>query len=147
MMFVQISMVVIARSKFSVMKSALFAAAFFAAKGYSVQPSYEATRHDIIQAIELGSPEKLTAFCRGLQQYSPVDSHLKPEPAPMPGYADPVVMAGGTFIQGSSIELSADAPIRAPYIGYLQGALTYAHGRLGVEGAIARLLEKGLIAL
>ena len=105
------------------MKSALFAAAFFAA------------RHDIIQAIELGSPEKLTAFCRGLQQYSPVDSHLKPEPAPMPGYADPVVMAGGTFIQGSSIELSADGPLREPYAIYLQGGLTFEHALLALLGA------------
>ena len=117
------------------MKSAVFAAAFFAAKGYPVQPSCEATRHDIIQAIELRSPEKLTAFCRGLQKYSPVDSHLKPEPAPMPGYADPVVMAGGTFIQGSSIELSADAPLREPYAIYLQGGLTFEHALLALLGA------------
>ena len=123
------------------MKSALFAAAFFAAKGYSVQPSCEATRHDIIQAIELRSPEKLTAFCRGLQKYSPVDSHLKPEPAPMPGYADPVVMAGGTFIQGSSIELSADGPLREPYAIYLQGGLTFEHALLALLGAAEAMDE------
>ena len=117
------------------MKSALFAAAFFAAKGYSVQLSWDQVRQDIIQAIELRSPEKLTAFCRGLQKYSPVDSHLKPEPAPMPGYADPVVMAGGTFIQGSSIELSADAPLREPYAVYLQGGLTFEHSLLALLGA------------
>ena len=123
------------------MKSALFAAAFFAAKGYSVQPSCDVARHDIIQAIELGSPEKLTAFCRGLQQYSPVDSHLKPEPAPMPGYADPVVMAGGTFIQGSSIELSADGPLREPYAIYLQGGLTFEHALLALLGAAEEMDE------
>ena len=78
---------------------------------------------------------------------SPVDAEAVPEPWDMPGYQDPVIMAAGTFVSGASIELSADAPIRAPYIGYLQGALTYAHGRLGIEGAIARLVEKGLVAL
>ncbi len=117
------------------MKSALFAAAFFASMGYAVHPSSDRVRHDIIQGIELRTPEKLTAFCRGLQKYSPVDSHLKPEPAPMPGYADPVVMAGGTFVQGSSIELSADGPLRAPYAVYLQGGLTFEHALLALLGA------------
>ena len=117
------------------MKSAVFAAAFFADLGYSVHPSSEVVRNDIIQGIELRTPEKLTAFCRGLQKYSPVDSHVKPEPAPMPGYADPVVMAGGTFVQGSSIELSADGPLRAPYAVYLQGGLTFEHAVLALLGA------------
>lgn len=117
------------------MKSALFAAAFFAAIGYAVHPAHDVVRHDIIQGIELRTPEKLTAFCRGLQKYSPVDSHLKPEPAPMPGYPDPVVMAGGTFVQGSSIELSADGPLRAPYAVYLQGGLTFEHAILAILGA------------
>ena len=116
-------------------KSALFAAAFFAAQGYPVQPAPMELRHDIIQGIELGQPEKLIAFCRGLQKYSPVDSHLKPEAAPMPGYADPVVMAGGTFVQGSSIELSADGPLRPPYAVYLQGGLTFEHAVIALLGA------------
>lgn len=126
------------------MKSALFAAAFFGALGYSVHPKCDEVRHDIIQGIELRSPEKLIAFCRGLQKYSPVDSHLKPEPAPMPGYADPVVMAGGTFVQGSSIELSADGPLREPYAVYLQGGLTFEHALLALLGAADEMnREKG----
>lgn len=121
------------------LKSALFAAEFFATLGYSVHPAANTTRFDIIQAIELGTAAKLTAFCRGLQKYSPVDSHLKPEPAPMPGYSDPVVMAGGTFIQGSSIELSADGPLRAPYAIYLQGGLTFEHSLLALLGAATEM--------
>ncbi len=121
------------------LKSALFAAAFFAALGYPVHPVYQTLRNDIIQSITLGSAEKLTAFCRGLQKYSPVDSHLKPEPAPMPGYPDPVVMAGGTFVQGSSIELSADGPLRAPYAVYLQGGLTFEHSLLALLGAATEI--------
>ena len=121
------------------LKSALFAAAFFAALGYPVHPVCQALRNDIIQSITLGSAEKLTAFCRGLQKYSPVDSHLKPEPAPMPGYPDPVVMAGGTFVQGSSIELSADGPLRAPYAVYLQGGLTFEHSLLALLGAATEM--------
>lgn len=117
------------------MKSALFAAAFFSALGYPVHPHCDSIRQDIIQRIELGSPERLVAFCRGLQHYSPVDSHVKPEPSPMPGYPDPVVMAGGTFVQGSSIELSADAPLRVPYAVYLQGGLTFEHALIALLGA------------
>jgi cystathionine beta-lyase family protein involved in aluminum resistance len=125
------------------MKSALFAAAFFAAQGYPVQPSASCVRHDIIQGIELGRAEKLVAFCRGLQKYSPVDSHLKPEPAPMPGYPDPVVMAGGTFVQGSSIELSADGPMRPPYAVYLQGGLTFEHAVMALMGAADEMARTG----
>ena len=125
------------------MKSALFAAAFFEAQGYPVHPSASCVRHDIIQGIELGRAEKLVAFCRGLQKYSPVDSHLKPEPAPMPGYPDPVVMAGGTFVQGSSIELSADGPMRPPYAVYLQGGLTFEHAVLALLGAADEMTRSG----
>ena len=125
------------------LKSALFAAAFFAALGYPVHPTAQISRNDIIQSITLGSAEKLTAFCRGLQKYSPVDSHLKPEPAPMPGYPDPVVMAGGTFVQGSSIELSADGPLREPYAVYLQGGLTFEHSLLALLGAAAEMSGDG----
>lgn len=126
------------------LKSALFAASFFASQGYPVQPAPATIRHDIIQGIELGQAEKLVAFCRGLQKYSPVDSHLKPEAAPMPGYADPVVMAGGTFVQGSSIELSADGPLRPPYAVYLQGGLTFEHSLIALLGA-ATEMSKSLL--
>ena len=126
------------------MKSALFAASFFSSQGYPVQPAPATVRHDIIQGIELGQAEKLVAFCRGLQKYSPVDSHLKPEAAPMPGYADPVVMAGGTFVQGSSIELSADGPLRPPYAVYLQGGLTFEHSLIALLGA-ATEMSKSLL--
>ena len=126
------------------LKSAVFAASFFAAQGYPVQPAPATLRHDIIQGIELGRAEKLIAFCRGLQKYSPVDSHLKPEAAPMPGYADPVVMAGGTFVQGSSIELSADGPLRAPYAVYLQGGLTFEHAVIALLGAADEMSRFGI---
>lgn len=120
-------------------KGALFAAAFFELLGYEVFPKYTQKRSDIIQAITLGSAEKMVAFCRGLQQFSPVDGHVKPEPSSMPGYADPVIMAGGTFVQGSSIELSADGPIRPPYAVYLQGGLTFEHCLIGTLGAASEL--------
>ncbi len=116
-------------------KGAIFAAALFEELGYSVYPKWTAERSDIIQAIELGSPEKMTAFCQGLQHYSPVDAHVKPEPSGMPGYQDQVIMAAGTFVQGASIELSADGPLREPYIVYLQGGLTFEHALIGVLGA------------
>jgi cystathionine beta-lyase family protein involved in aluminum resistance len=116
-------------------KGAIFAAFLFNLLGYKTVPKPDEIRSDIIQAIELGSPEKMVAFCQGLQQYSPVDAHVKPVPGPMPGYSDQVIMAGGTFIQGSSIELSADGPLRPPYIVYLQGGLTFEHAMLGILGA------------
>ncbi|MBU2704056.1 cystathionine beta-lyase family protein involved in aluminum resistance [Sporomusaceae bacterium BoRhaA] len=120
-------------------KGAIFAAAYFSLLGYKVFPQANESRSDIIQAITLGSPEKMVAFCRGLQHFSPVDAHAFPEPSGMPGYADAVIMAGGTFIQGSSIELSADGPIRAPFAVYLQGGLTFEHCIMGVMGAAAEL--------
>lgn len=117
------------------LKGAVFAAILFDLLGYKTLPHFNELRSDIIQAIELGSPEKMIAFCQGLQQYSPVDAHVRPIPGPMPGYTDQVIMAGGTFIQGSSIELSADGPLRPPYIIYLQGGLTFEHAALGILGA------------
>lgn len=120
-------------------KGAIFAAAFFELLGYNTSPAADADRSDIIQAIELGSPEKMVAFCRGLQKYSPVDAHVRPEPSAMPGYSDPVIMAGGTFVQGSSIELSADGPLRPPYAIYLQGGLTFEHVVIAVMGAACEL--------
>ncbi len=124
-------------------KSAILAARAFELLGFAVNPAWDAPRNDIIEAIRFDDPEKLIAFCQAIQMCSPVDAEAVPEPWDMPGYQDPVIMAAGTFVSGASIELSADAPIRAPYIGYLQGALTYAHGRLGIEGAIAMLVQKG----
>lgn len=125
-------------------KGAVFAAIFFKSLGYHTVPKANAKRSDIIQAIELGQPEKLIAFCQGLQKYSPVDSHVKPEPWDMPGYADQVIMAAGTFVQGASIELSADGPMRKPYVAYLQGGLTFEHSVIGIMGAAQAIedLEK-----
>ncbi len=117
------------------LKGAIFAAGLFRELGYSVWPQPEAARSDIIQAIELGTPEKLIAFCGGLQEYSPVDSFASPEPWDMPGYADQVIMAAGTFVQGASIELSADGPMRPPFNVYLQGGLTFEHVVIGIMGA------------
>ncbi|WP_425060972.1 hypothetical protein SCACP_17380 [Sporomusa carbonis] len=116
-------------------KGAIFAAVLFSLLGYKTLPRPEEPRSDIIQAIELGSAEKMIAFCQGMQRYSPVDAHVRPVPGPMPGYTDQVIMAGGTFVQGSSIELSADGPLRPPYIIYLQGGLTLEHAMLGILGA------------
>ncbi|MDY2791187.1 MAG: methionine gamma-lyase family protein [Eubacteriales bacterium] len=123
-------------------KTAILAARTFEKLGFEVNPRYDEARCDIIQAIRFGTADRLISFIQAIQRYSPVDSEAVPEPWAMPGYQDPVIMAAGTFVAGASIELSADAPVRAPYIVYMQGALTYAHGRLGVEGAAQAILEK-----
>ncbi len=116
-------------------KGAIFAAGMFERLGYKTLPLPGEKRGDIIQAIELGSAEKLVAFCGGIQKYSPVDSYAAPEPWDMPGYADQVIMAAGTFVQGASIEFSADGPLRVPYNVYLQGGLTFEHAVIGILGA------------
>ena len=121
------------------LKGAVFAAGLFQELGYQVWPRPEAKRSDIIQAIELGTAEKLIAFCGGIQRYSPVDSYAAPEPWDMPGYADQVIMAAGTFIQGASIELSADGPMRPPFNVYLQGGLTFEHAKIGIMSAAQSL--------
>ena len=121
------------------LKSAIFAAELFSRLGYKTSPSVETPRGDIIQAIELGSPEKLIAFCRAIQSNSPVDSFAAPEPWDMPGYEDQVIMAAGTFVQGASIELSADGPLREPFAVYLQGGLTFEHAMLALLNAAAIL--------
>lgn len=123
------------------LKGAVFAAALFQRLGYCVSPLPEATRQDIIQSIQFSAPEQVIAFCRGIQAAAPVDAHVRPEPSHLPGYADPVIMAAGTFVLGSSLELSADAPLRPPYNTYYQGGLTYAHARLGVLMAASRVLD------
>lgn len=122
-------------------KGAVFAAALFALLGYKTLPLPTDVRGDIIQAIQLDTPEKLVAFCRGIQKYSPVDSFAAPEPWDMPGYADKIIMAAGTFVQGASIELSADGPLRAPYNVYLQGGLTFEHAVIGIMGAAQAIEE------
>lgn len=128
-------------------KSAILAARVFELLGFEVNPRYDEPRNDIIEAIRFGASDKLIRFIQSIQLCSPVDSEALPEPWDMPGYQDPVIMAAGTFVSGASVELSADAPIRPPYIAYLQGALTYAHGRIGIAGAVQTLLSEGLISL
>ncbi len=122
-------------------KGAIFAAGMFAELGYKTLPLPTEVRGDIIQAIELGSADKLIAFCGGIQKYSPVDSFAAPEPWDMPGYADKIIMAAGTFVQGASIEFSADGPLREPYNVYLQGGLTFEHAIIGIMGAAQAVLD------
>ena len=121
------------------LKGAIFAAGIFSKLGYKTRPLPEEVRGDIIQAIELRSADKLIKFCRAIQKFSPVDSFASPEPWDMPGYEDKVIMAAGTFVQGASIELSADAPLREPYTVYLQGGLTFEHASIGILGAAQEL--------
>ena len=129
------------------LRGAVFAAAAYESLGYRVVPSSQEARHDIIQAIELGSEDAMCAFCKGIQQAAPVDSYVTPVPAPMPGYDAPVIMAAGAFVQGSSIELSADGPVRPPYAVYFQGGLTWPHAKLGVLLSLQKMLDAGLISL
>ncbi len=128
-------------------KGALFAARCYEKLGFRVVPTSAEPRNDIIQAVELGSREAMVAFCRGIQAAAPVDSFATPEPWPMPGYDSDVIMAAGAFVQGSSIELSADGPIREPYAVYFQGGLTWYHAKLGILMSLQKLLEAGLIQL
>ena len=128
-------------------KGAIFAAACYEKLGFSVVPAAAAPRHDIIQCVELGSREGMVAFCKGIQSAAPVDSYVTPEPWPMPGYDSDVIMAAGAFVQGASIELSADGPIRPPYAVYFQGGLTWPHAKLGILMSLQKLREAGLIRL
>ena len=109
--------------------------------GYKVIPDGTEERYDIIQAVELGSSEKLIAFCKGIQAAAPVDSHVTPEPWDMPGYDSKVIMAAGAFISGSSIELSADGPLRPPYTAFFQGGLTWNHANFGIMMSLQKLFE------
>ena len=120
-------------------KTAVFASKMLEELGYKVEPRYNDKRSDIVQTIDFGNKEKLIKFCQGIQAGSPIDSSSIPEPWDMPGYTDQVIMAAGAFTQGSSIELSCDAPIRPPYTAFLQGGLTYEYGKLGVLRAISML--------
>ena len=128
-------------------KGAIFAANLYEPLGFTCIPGAAEARHDIIQAVELGSKEAMEAFCKGIQAAAPVDSFATPLPWDMPGYEDQVIMAAGAFIQGSSIELSADGPIRPPYAVYFQGGLTWYHAKLGILLSLQKLAEAGLVTL
>ena len=128
-------------------KGAIFAASLYEPLGYRCVPGAGETRHDIIQAVELGSEKAMIAFCKGIQAAAPVDSFAAPLPWDMPGYDDQVIMAAGAFIQGSSIELSADGPIREPYAVYFQGGLTWYHAKLGILMSLQELVNAGLVTL
>ena len=129
------------------LKTALLASRLFDNLGFETSPSSKEARADIIQAIKMETPERLVAFCQGIQTASPVDSMAMPEPWDMPGYDDQVVMAAGTFVAGASIELSADGPIRAPYTAFMQGGLTYVHGRIALSEALRRMTETGALKM
>ena len=127
------------------LKSAVFAANLYENLGCVVVPNGSESRHDIIQAVTFGSPEAVIAFCQGIQAAAPVDSHVTPEPWDMPGYDAQVIMAAGAFVSGSSIELSADAPIKPPYAVYFQGGLTWPHGKFGILKSLQSLINRGLL--
>jgi len=128
-------------------KTACLAARVFEDLGMVTTPASNEARADIIQAIQMRSPERLIAFCQGIQMASPIDSMALPEPWDMPGYTDQVIMAAGTFVSGASVELSADAPMREPFTAYLQGGLTYAHGRIAIAQALQRMVDQGALTL
>ena len=128
-------------------KGAVFAANLYEPLGFRCVPNATETRHDIIQAVELGSEEAMVAFCKGIQAAAPVDSYVTPLPWDMPGYSDKVIMAAGAFVQGSSIELSADGPIREPYAVYFQGGLTWYHAKLGILMSLQQLVDAHIVTL
>ena len=129
------------------LKTAIFAANLYEGLGFETSPGKDEERNDIIQAVALGSPERIIAFCRGIQAGSPVDSYVAPEPYAMPGYHSDVIMAAGNFVQGSSIELSADAPIEPPYSVYFQGGLTWQHGKYGILMSLQHMVNEKLVEL
>lgn len=131
----------------SALKGAIFAANIYESLGYAVVPNGRESRHDIIQAVELKVPEAVIAFCRGIQAAAPVDSYVTPEPWAMPGYDSDVIMAAGAFVQGSSIELSADGPMKPPYAVYFQGGLTWPHAKLGILMSLEYLVRAKLVTL
>lgn len=130
----------------SALKGAIFAANAYERLGYHVVPDSAESRHDIIQAVEFGTPEGVIAFCQGIQAAAPIDSHVTPEPWDMPGYDAQVIMAAGAFVSGSSIELSADGPIKPPYAVYFQGGLTWQHAKFGIMKSLQMLLDKGILS-
>ena len=130
----------------SALKGAIFAANIYERLGFKVVPDGRESRHDIIQAVEFGTPEGLIAFCQGIQAAAPIDSHVTPEPWDMPGYDAKVIMAAGAFVSGSSIELSADGPLKAPYAAYFQGGLTWQHAKFGILKSLQSLVNKGIVS-
>ena len=128
-------------------KGAVFAANVYESLGFKVVPDGKESRHDIIQAVEFNSPEGLIEFCKGIQAAAPVDSYVTPEPWAMPGYDSDVIMAAGAFVQGSSIELSADGPLKPPYAAYFQGGLTWYHAKLGIMMSLQKLLDADIVKL
>lgn len=131
----------------SALKGAIFAANIYEKLGFTVVPNSTEERHDIIQAVTFNDPEKLIAFCEGIQMASPVDAYAMPEPGDMPGYDSQVIMAAGTFVSGASIELSADGPLRPPYAAYFQGGITWPHVKIGILNTVQRLVDKNLLSL
>lgn len=131
----------------SALKSAIFAANLYERLGFVASPSGKDERYDIIQAIAFGTPERVIAFCQGVQQAAPVDSYVLPEPYAMPGYHSDVIMAAGAFVQGSSIELSADAPIEPPYSVFFQGGITWPHGKLGILKTLQNMVDAGCVVM
>ena len=129
------------------LKGAIFAANIYEKLGFAVVPNGSESRHDIIQAVTFGTPEGVIAFCQGIQAAAPVDSFVTPEPWDMPGYDAPVIMAAGAFVQGSSIELSADGPIKPPYAVYFQGGLTWPHAKLGILMSLEHLVRAEIVKL
>lgn len=129
------------------LKGAIFAAAVYEKLGFSVVPDSTESRHDIIQAVTFGKPEGVIAFCEGIQAAAPVDSFVTPEPWDMPGYDSQVIMAAGAFIQGASIELSADGPIKPPYSVFFQGGLTWYHAKLGILMSLQKLKDAGIVTI
>ena len=128
-------------------KGAIFAANLYESLGFKCVPNATESRHDIIQAVELGSEEGMIAFCKGIQAAAPVDSFATPIPGDMPGYDSQVIMAAGAFVQGSTMELSADGPIRPPYAVYFQGGLTWYHAKLGILMSLQKMVDAGLVTL
>ena len=129
------------------LKGAIFAANLYENLGFKVIPNGSEPRFDIIQAIELGTAKGLTAFCRGIQAAAPVDSYVTPEPWDMPGYDSEVIMAAGAFVQGSSIELSADGPLREPYSVFFQGGITWYHAKFGIMMSLQKMIDAGEVTL
>ena len=129
------------------LKGSIFAANIYESLGFRVVPNSTEPRYDIIQAVELGTPEGVIAFCQGIQAAAPVDSYVTPVPWAMPGYDAEVIMAAGAFVQGSSIELSADGPIRPPYAVYFQGGLTWFHAKTGILMSLQKMVDAGLVSL
>ena len=130
----------------SALKAAIFAANIYEKLGFAVVPDATESRHDIIQAVTFGTAEGVVAFCRGIQAAAPVDSHVTPEPWDMPGYDAKVIMAAGAFVSGSSIELSADGPIKPPYAVYFQGGLTWPHAKFGILKSLQSLVDEKIVA-